>query len=111
MILIQNTVKQITFGDSSSYQNGLLTVSKEELSAAALKIPMGNMPLISTYVTPAKRRASFISPMLLSLPISRMRPLSPAGQKAKTSAGRAKPFSLKISACCKRLPTPVFRKA
>ena len=37
MILIQNTVKQITFGDSSSYQNGLLTVSKEELSAAALK--------------------------------------------------------------------------
>ena len=36
MILIQNTVKQITFGDSSSYQNGLLTVSKEELSAAAV---------------------------------------------------------------------------
>lgn len=37
MILIQNTVKRVTFGDNSSYQNGLLTVSKEELSAAALK--------------------------------------------------------------------------
>ena len=37
MILTHNTVRQITFGDSSSYQNGLLTVSKEELSAAALK--------------------------------------------------------------------------
>ena len=110
MILIQNTVKRVTFGDNSSYQNGLLTVSKEELSAAALKNTDGKYAF-DIDAAPAKKRASFTLPMPLSLPISRMRPLSPAGQKAKTSAGKAKPFSLKISACCKRSHIPVFRKA
>lgn len=54
MILIQNTVKRVTFGDNSSYQNGLLTVSKEELSAAALKNTDGKYAFDIDVCCPAK---------------------------------------------------------
>ena len=104
MILIQNTVKQITFGDSSSYQNGLLTVSKEELSAAALKNTDGKYAFDIDVCCPGEKTRIVHITDAIKPSYKPDAAAFPGWTEGENKCGQGE-------TCCKRSHIPVFRKA